>query len=188
MIKLQGNGIFLSKLEIEHYIKLLEDSNCNIIIRAKPKNFDYLLEITDEYPEQEDNNKKKFNNKFGIFLNNGIIIGDIVLQEIDLDKKTCSIGMGLGKHEYRDEKYAKEAIALIVKYGFDNYDIKQITASAIEIFPFAHKSLRKNGFRNMGIERKAAVFCGGKWSKYNYRLLIDEYRKNNSNTQNSKFN
>lgn len=111
----------------------------------------------------------------GIFLNNGTVIGDIALQDIDKHNRKCSIGIGIAKIEYRSKGYGKQAVKLILRYGFHYFGLERITANTLETNLPAQKSLEKTGFILEGIERKAIYMNGNKYDRYNYAILKDEY-------------
>jgi RimJ/RimL family protein N-acetyltransferase len=179
MVKLQGNRIFLGTLEKEHCRKLWDEFEYDFTNKTEQLNIGQSIEKADEWFEQIKKEQGNSHIRLGIFLNNGAIIGDIALQDIDNKNRSCSIGMGMSKLEYRNKGYGKEAVKLIIEYGFNNYGLERITANTLETNIPAQKSLEKLGFKLEGKERKAIYFAGEKYDRYNYGILVEEYMNKN---------
>ena len=177
MIKLQGRDVYLAALERKDCKKLYEDSEYDFDNPAEPVHIGYSVEKSDEWFDEIQKLQGNENIRLGIFLNDGTVIGDVALQSIDNKNRSCSIGMGMAKIENRNKGYGKEAIKLILDYGFFNLGMERITANTLEINIPAQKSLEKSGFVLEGRERKAFYFGGRKYDKLNYGLLAEEYNK-----------
>ena len=177
MVKLQGERIYLGTFEKEHCKKLWDEFEYDFVNRTEQLNLGQSIEKADEWFEQIKKEQGNSHIRLGIFLNNGTIIGDIALQDIDNKNRSCSIGMGMSKMEHRNKGYGKEAVKLILEYGFNNYGLERITASTLEINIPAQKSLEKLGFKLEGKERKAIYFAGKKYDRYIYGILVEEYIK-----------
>jgi RimJ/RimL family protein N-acetyltransferase len=177
MVKLQGKNIYLGTLEREHCKILWDEFEYDFENVTEQLNIGHSIEKAEEWFEQIKKEQGNSHIRLGIFLNNGKIIGDIALQDIDTKNRSCTIGMGIAKLEYRNKGYGKEAAKLLLEYGFNNYGLERIKASTLEINIPAQKSLEKLGFKLEGKERKAVYFGGKKYNKYIYGLLIEEYNK-----------
>ena len=177
MVKLQGERVFLGTLEKEHCKKLWEEFEYDFISKVEELNIGHSIEKADEWFEQIKKEQGKSHVRLGIFLNNGTIIGDIALQDIDYKNRSCSIGMGMSKIENRNKGYGKEAVKLILEFGFNNMGLDRITANTLEINISAQKSLEKIGFTLEGKERQAIYFGGKKYDRYLFAMLRDEYNK-----------
>jgi RimJ/RimL family protein N-acetyltransferase len=175
MVKLEGNRIYLGTLEREHCKKLYEEFEYDFSNKTEQLQIGNSIEKSDEWFEQIMKEQGKSHVRLGIFLNNGDIIGDIALQDIDYKNRVCSIGMGFSRLEYRNKGYGKEAVKLLLEYGFNNIGLERITASTLEINIPAIKSLENNGFVLEGKERKAEYIGGSKYD--NYGLLREEYNR-----------
>ena len=175
MIKLQGENIYLAVLERKDCKKLYEDFEYDFDNPAEPLYIGQSLEKSDEWFDEIQKLQMKENIRLGIFLNDGTVIGDVALQSIDEKNRSCSVGMGIAKIENRNKGYGKEAVKLILEYGFNNFGMERITANTLEINISAQKSLEGLGFILEGRERKAEYFGGKRYDKLNYGLLIEEY-------------
>jgi RimJ/RimL family protein N-acetyltransferase len=176
MVKLQGERIYLGTMEKEHCKTLWKEFEYDFVNRTEELHIGHSIEKAEEWFEQIKKDQGNTHVRLGIFLNNGIIIGDIALQDINYKNRSCSIGMGMSKLEYRNKGYGKEAVKMLLDYGFNNMGLERITANTMEMNISAQKSLEKMGFKLEGKERKAIYFGGKKYDRYNYGLLADEYR------------
>ena len=177
MVKLQGKRIYLGTLEREHCKKLWDEFEYDFANMAEQLNMGQSAEKADEWFEQIKKDQGNSHIRLGIFLNSGTVIGDIALQDMDLKNRSCSVGMGMSKLEYRNKGFGKEALKLILEYGFNNLGLERITANTSEINISAQRSLGKTGFTLEGKERKAIYFAGRKYDRYIYGILAEEYRK-----------
>ncbi len=85
--------------------------------------------------------------------------------------------MGIAKLENRNRGYGKQAVRLILDYGFNNLGMERITANTLEINISAQKSLEGLGFILEGRERKAGYFGGKRYDRLIYGLLAEEFKK-----------
>jgi RimJ/RimL family protein N-acetyltransferase len=177
VLKLQGNQLYLAVMERPDCKKLFEDDEYDF---NNPTDILYIgnsVEKADEWFDEIQKIQGKTNVRLGIFLNSGEIIGDVALQDIDNKNRSCSVGMGIAKLENRNKGYGKEALRLILDYGFYNLGMERITASTGETNISAQQSLEKIGFVLEGKERKATYFGGKRYDKHKYGLLVEEYRR-----------
>ena len=175
MVRLQGERIYLAALERKDCRKLYEDFEYDFDHPAEPLYIGDSLEKSDEWFDEIQKLQGKQNVRLGIFLNDGTVIGDIALQGIDEKNRSCSVGMGMAKLESRNKGYGKQALRLLLGYGFGNLGMERITASTLEINLSAQKSLEGSGFLLEGRERKAVYFGGKRHDRLNYGILAEEY-------------
>lgn len=175
MIKLQGNNIYLAVLERKDCKKLYEDFEYDFDNPTEPLHIGQSIEKSDEWFDDIQKLQGSENIRLGIFLNDGTVIGDVALQSIDNKNRSCSVGMGMAKIENRNKGYGKEAVRLILDYGFNNLGMERITANTLEINISAQKSLEKTGFTLEGRARKAVYFGGKRYDKLIYSILTEEY-------------
>ena len=175
MLKLQGKNVYLAVLERKDCKVLYEDFEYDFDNPSEMLHIGHSVEKSNEWFDEIQKLQGRENIRLGIFLNNGTVIGDIALQGIDDKNRSCSIGMGMAKIENRNKGYGKEAIRLILEYGFKNLGMERITASTLEINISAQKSLEKSGFKLEGRERKAVYFGGKRHDRLIYGILAGEY-------------
>ena len=178
MLKLQGKLLYLAAMEREDCKKVYEDFEYDFDNPTEPLYIGYSVEKSNEWFDEIQKLQGNTHIRLGIFLNDGTVIGDVALQDIDNKNRSCSVGMGITKIEYRNKGYGKEAVKLILDYGFNNIGLERIAANTLEINISAQKSLEKAGFILEGKERKAVYFGGRRYDRYNYGLLAEEYNGN----------
>lgn len=178
MLKLQGNNIYLAALERQDCKKLYEDNEYDFADPVEPTLFGCSTENADDwYSEIQKLLRENVNIRIGIFLHDGTVIGDVALQGIDVQNRTCSVGIGIAKIENRGKGYGAEAIRLILGYAFDNIGMERVTASTLEINIPCQKAFEKLGFVLEGRARKAFYFRGKRYDYLHYSLLAHEWRE-----------
>jgi ribosomal-protein-alanine N-acetyltransferase len=115
--------------------------------------------------------------RFGVFLNGtGELIGTVALNDIIRGGiQSCYIGYTLD-HIHNGKGYTSEAVAMVVKYGFDVLKLHRIEAGVMPTNIASQKVLEKCGFVREGLARKN-VNINGRWEDhYSYGIInpIDE--------------
>ena len=177
MYKLQGERVYLATLEREDCKTIFAEKEYDFDRCTEPMNIGYSVENGDEWFDEIQKLQGKENVRLGIFLNDGTVIGDVALQSIDNKNRSCSIGMGIAKIENRNKGYGKQAVGLILDYGYCNLGMERISASTLEINISAQKSLEGLGFTLEGRERKAVYFGGKRYDRLIYGLLAEDFRE-----------
>jgi len=177
MLKLQGKHIYLATLEREDCKKIWNDFEYDYDNPTEPLNIGHSVEKADEWFNEIQKLQGGKNIRLGIFLNDGCVIGDVALQDIDYKHRSCSIGLGIAKNENRGKGFGTEAVKLILEYGLDHIGLERFTANTLEINTPAQKSLEKLCFILEGRERNAYYFGDKKFDRLNYSLLADEYKR-----------
>lgn len=175
MLKLQGERIYLSVLERKDCKELWESFEYDFKNPSEPLNIGHSVEKADDWFTEIQKLQGNKNVRLGIFLNDGTVIGDVALQDIDYQNRSCTIGLGLHKIESRNKGYGTEAVRLMLDYGFNHLGIERISANTLEINSSARKSLEKLGFVLEGRERQAVYFGGKTYDRHNYAILASEY-------------
>jgi RimJ/RimL family protein N-acetyltransferase len=178
MIKLQGEKIYLATMEREDCKKVWEDTEYDFDNPTEPFIVGQSSANADAWFDEIQKIQGKENIRLGIFLNDGTVIGDIALQGLDWQNRSCSIGYGLTKLEYRRKGYTTDALKVILEYGFCHLGFERISASTQENNIGSQKVLEKCGFTLEGRERKAKYFTGKRHDRLIYGLLVEEYLEN----------
>ncbi|MCD8500395.1 MAG: GNAT family N-acetyltransferase [Bacillaceae bacterium] len=177
MVKLSGERIYLSVLEKEDCIKLWNDFEYDFEAVTEPLNIGHSVSKAEGWFDDIQREQGERHIRLGIFLNDNTIIGDIALQDIDWKNRSCSLGIGIAKKEYRSKGYGKEAIDIMLAYGFKHLGLERITAHTLEQNIAAQRALETLTFSLEGRERKAVYFAARKWDRLNYAILIEDYNK-----------
>ena len=176
MLRLQGKQLYLSVLERKDCKELWESFEYDFDNPSEPLNIGHSVEKADDWFDEIQKLQGNKNVRLGIFINDGTVIGDVALQDIDYQNRSCTIGLGFHRIENRNKGYGTEAARLILEYGFNQMGIERVSANTLEINNSAKKSLEKLGFVLEGRERKAIYFGGKKYDRLNYALLAIEYQ------------
>ena len=177
MLKLQGENIYLAALERLDCKKLCEDNEYDFVNPMEPTLFGWSVENYNEwYEDIQKLLKENVNIRVGIFLNDGTVIGDVALQNIDEWNRSCNVGIGIAKIANRGKGYGTEALRLILGYAFDNIGMERVSTYTLEINIPCQKAFEKLGFVLEGRARKAFYFRGQRYDYVHYGLLASEWR------------
>lgn len=176
-MRLQGKDIYLAVLERKDCKILWNDFEYDFDNPSEEFNIGHSEEKSDDWFEDIQSLQGKVNVRLGIFLNDGTVIGDVALQNIDRHNRKCSVGIGIAKISNRLKGYGKQAIKLMLDYGFNYLGMERITANTLEINIYSRKALEKCGFVLEGTERKAVYLNGNKYDRLNFAVLKEEYIK-----------
>lgn len=174
-MRLKGKDIYLDTLERTDCKKLWADFEFDFNNPCEELNLGHSIEKADTWFDDIQKQQGVSNIRLGIFLNDGTVIGDVALQDIDRTNRKCTIGMGIQKLEYRSKGYGQQAVRLMLEYGFRYIGIERISANTLEPNIGAQKSLEKCGFKLEGRERKAIYLNGKKVDRLCYAILSEEY-------------
>lgn len=175
MLKLQSRDIYLAKLERADCRKLWADYEYDFDCPAEAYNIGASDEKADAWFEEIQ--KLHFNThvRLGIFLNDGTVIGDVALQDIDRVNRRCTIGMGIARIANRGRGYGKQAVRLMLRYGFAHLGLERIAADTLDINLKAQRSLAACGFALEGRARRAVYLNGEMHDKLYYAILKEDW-------------
>jgi len=176
MVKLQGEKIYLATLEREHCKKLWTDTEFDFSLpQTEIFRIGYSAENSDTWFDEIQKAQSKQHVRLGIFLPCGTVIGDMALQDLDWQNRSCTIGYGLSKLEYRRNGYTTDAAKTILQYGFCHMGLERISATTQEQNISSQRVLEKCGFTLEGRERKAEYYGGKRYDRLIYGLLAEEF-------------
>ncbi len=170
--------------EADIYLETLSREDCKVIWNEFEYDFDNPTEALNMGHSDEKANdwfdeiQKLQGNRhirLGIFKNDGTVIGDVALQDIDRVNRKCSVGIGMAKIENRAKGYGGQAVMLMLKYGFKYLGLERITANTLDINTGAQKLLDKCGFVLEGRERRAVYLNSEMHDRLNYAILKEEF-------------
>ena len=173
---LKAEDIYLGTLERKDCKILWNDFEYDFNNPSEELNMGHSEEKADEWFDEIQKQQGNSNVRLGVFLNDGSVIGDVALQDIDRKNRKCSVGIGIAKIEHRSRGYGQQAVSLMLEYGFKYLGMERITANTLEINIGAQKSLEKCGFILEGIERKSVYLNGKKYDRLCYAILDEEYK------------
>ena len=176
-LKIEGEQINLRKLKKSDAPSIYQNANDKLI--AKYTTFPHPYKLSDAYnfirkTHHKLNTKKSF--ELGIELKETKeIIGMISLMKVDYDNKNAEIGYWLGK-KYWGRKIMKEAIMLLLNFGFKKLKLIRIYARVMHPNISSAKLLEKSGFQYAGRMRRTTL-KDGKWmDDLIYSILSSEFK------------
>ena len=175
MVKLKGEKIILATLEREDCKKIWEDTEYDFGQLTEPFIVGWSAVNADTWFDEIQRDQGNKHIRLGIFLPDGTVIGDVALQDLDWKNRSCTLGYGLTKLEYRNNGYATDAAKTILRYGFCHIGFERISSSTQENNIGSQRVLEKCGFTLEGRERKAKYFAGKRHDHLIYGLLAEEY-------------
>lgn len=175
MLKLQGKNLYLALLERRDCKTLWNDFEYDFENPAEELNIGHSDEKADDWFDEIQKLQGDKNVRLGMFVGRGMVIGDAALQDIDRINRHCSVGMGIAKIENRRKGYGRQALTLLLEYGFYYLGMERITANTLDVNAGAQRLLLSCGFVHEGTERKAVYLNGSMHDRLNYAILKEEY-------------
>jgi RimJ/RimL family protein N-acetyltransferase len=106
----------------------------------------------------------------------GSIIGDIGLFHIDRISGSAEFGIGIGDRDYWGKGYGREAIGLLVDYGFRHQNLRRIWLETFSSNERAIRCYRAVGFVEEGRSRQHVWSDGQYVDLVHMGLLREEWR------------
>jgi RimJ/RimL family protein N-acetyltransferase len=91
----------------------------------------------------------------------GQLIGDCGLHSVDQRSGVAELGIGIGDRAYWGRGYGREAVALLVDYGFRMHNLRKIWLTTYRSNERALRSYRAAGFVEEGCQRAHVWSAGG---------------------------
>jgi RimJ/RimL family protein N-acetyltransferase len=88
-------------------------------------------------------------------LQDGVVIGFVGLFVTEWQHGDAWVGIGIGEREYWGKGYGTDAMRLVLRYGFQELNLRRITLGVFDYNSRAFRSYEKAGFRVEGRERGA---------------------------------
>ena len=122
---------------------------------------------------------------YGIIeIDSNTLIGNCGLADINHVDRTCEIGIFIGDKSYWGKGYGPEAMSLLLGYGFDYLNMRNIWLQAYAFNARGLAAYKKLGFREVGRRRKAVRREGAEHDVVFMDLLDDEFRQRKNHLHN----
>ncbi len=105
------------------------------------------------------------------------LIGTISIEKINHINRRGTLGIFIGDKEYRDNGYGTEAIKLILDYGFNYLNLKNIKLDLLEFNQRALACYKKCGFKEYGRRRKCNFINGKYYDTIEMDILSEEFKE-----------
>lgn len=159
--KIEGEKVYLSPMnleDIEKYVKWMNDFSTTDGLGSSSK-------VTTFESEKSwlINNMDKKEQQFAIVLKEtDKLIGNCGFCDINHLHQKGEVGLFIGEEENRSKGYGTEALSLLVEYGFNYLNLKNIMLKVFSFNERAIKSYEKVGFKVFG-KRTEVYYLNGKW-------------------------
>jgi RimJ/RimL family protein N-acetyltransferase len=125
----------------------------------------------------EDYEKNEESDVFAIkLIEDNQIIGIAGFDEIVEENKVATLFIGIGSRDIRGKGYGKEALRLLLEYGFNDLDFHRIQLNVLEFNYPAISLYEKSGFKKEGTFREFVLRDGKRYDLYLYGLLKKEWQ------------
>jgi RimJ/RimL family protein N-acetyltransferase len=173
--KLEGERIYLSpKINNDEDAKKLtiwfNDFNTTDYIGKSARIM--TLEEEKRYLESNESDTYLF---FIIEKNTDKMIGTIGLHKVNFIHRTSTLGIFIGEEDAHNKGYGKEAIRLILDYGFNYLNLNNINLDVLEFNKRAIECYRKCGFKEYGRRRKSNFTNGKYYDRISMDILKEEF-------------
>lgn len=107
---------------------------------------------------------------------NDELIGNCGFNRINHHERNAECGIFIGNKDYWNRGYGTEALKLLVGYGFDHLNLRNIMLKVFSFNERAIASYKNIGFKEIGRRRKNVVVKGVEYDDVYMDILDDEYR------------
>ena len=90
---------------------------------------------------------------------NGTLVGEVVLNEVDLESLTCNLRVLVGP-QGRGRGLGTDAVGLVTTYALQSLGLRRITLEVFDFNPRARRVYEKVGYVVTGVRPGALVFDG----------------------------
>lgn len=106
------------------------------------------------------------------------LLGLAEVRWVDWSNAAAWVNLGIGMAEDRRKGYGREALALLLRFAFDELSLYRVSALLAEYNDAALALFRQVGFAQEVHRREALNRDGHHWDLFHYGLLADEWRAN----------
>jgi len=160
--KISGERIYLSPIDpgdAETYTKWLNDIEITRWLGSTGS----VFSLPAERAWLEENVKKTDSLQFAIILRDGNrLLGNLGLMDLNQRYQRATLGIFIGEAEDRSKGYGAEAIRLLVEYGFQWLNLRNIDLHVNSGNARAIACYKKAEFKEYG-RRHSTIFADGRW-------------------------
>ncbi|MBT3465410.1 GNAT family N-acetyltransferase [archaeon] len=172
--KLIGKNVYLGPVPKKNISKLVKWMNdLDVAMYTCQATRKHTIETSKKFQEECLNDMSI--HYYGIFTNDGNLIGGLDLREIDSINRTASLGIIIGEKEYWDKGYGTESTKLLLDYGFNILNLNNIMLEVFDFNPRAIRVYEKCGFKIIGKRRKSKFFNGKYYDEIFMDILAKEF-------------
>ena len=172
--KIVGDNIYLSPIsldDVEEYTHMVNNNLVSVGLGSP-----IYTGIYSEEREQEVLKSLKDSYNFAVIvIENDELLGNIAFYDVDLININGSFRIMLGNEKYYGKGYGKEAINLILDYGFSLLNFRNICLNVFEYNELAYNLYKKVGFKEVGRIRKRQEIMGKFYDLIIMDMLSEEF-------------
>jgi RimJ/RimL family protein N-acetyltransferase len=103
------------------------------------------------------------------------MIGVGALGNVQWVHRTAMLGIAIGDPEYRGRGYGSDAVALLLRYGFEALNLLKVWLTTIEFNARARRAFERAGFVREGVQRSIIEREGRRFDLLYYGMLREEW-------------
>jgi RimJ/RimL family protein N-acetyltransferase len=112
------------------------------------------------------------------------LLGEVDLSVINWGSRDAFVGIGIGEREFWGKGYGSEAMELLLRYAFNELNLRRVSLNVFEFNERALHSYEKVGFRIEGRERQVIQREGRRWDMIDMGILREEWIDHHENKHN----
>lgn len=113
---------------------------------------------------------------YSIVTNEGVLIGNCNLHNLDLAKRSAEVGIVIGDKDYWGRGYGREAIGLLLEIAFDGIGLHRVGLQHVDMNERGHRCYLACGFVEEGRLRSEDYIQGRYHDTILMSILENEYR------------
>lgn len=139
-----------------------------------PQSYETQKEWFEENLKNKDNYKDFF---WAIETKEGKYIGGCGVNHLDAKNRVVEVGIFIGDREYLGKGYGTDAMKILLKYLFEEYNINKVKLMVFDYNKRAIRSYEKCGFKTEAILRESVYRYGKYHNEISMAILKEEYFK-----------
>ena len=172
--KIIGDNVYLSPISLDDVEEYTHMVNNNIVSVGLGSAVYASIYCVDRELEILKNLKTSHN--FAVrLIENDELLGNIGFNDIDSVNKSGTLGIMLGNEKYYGKGYGKEALMLLLDYGFSFLNLRNISLYVFEYNEIAYNLYKKVGFKEVGRIRKRQELMGKFYDSIVMDILNEEF-------------
>ena len=172
--KLVGEKVFLSPLnpvDVDRYTLWLNDLEVTQYLTISQRIFG-LAKEKDYLEEKAKSDAKAF---AIVDLESDKLLGACDLFDVDLVHGVAELGIMIGEKSYWGRGYGRDAVKLILDFGFNILNLRNIWLRTLSVNDRAIKSFEYAGFKRIGERRNAYTINGASYNWVFMDITAEEF-------------
>ncbi|MGE5631852.1 MAG: GNAT family N-acetyltransferase [Caulobacteraceae bacterium] len=174
---LSGNKVRLRAVEKEDIPKLVKIRNDEGTLTNLFSRLPHPVSVHAEELSYVEKCKKKYPDEVDLLIEklDGTIIGKCGTKQTRWKDSETTVHIFIGGDENRGKGYGTEAMKLLIRFIFEQMNIRRIRLNVFSFNERAVKSYEKLGFKVEAVSREAVFRYGCYYDLYEMGILRDEY-------------